>query len=100
MKRVLVVFGLVAATMLAVFRLAGWYSDNSALPRYCDNPRATIGYVSEILSKDNPAGDRKRRPYLIAAKLIFLVPQEDNEPQPAYLERLLDTIMATCGTRY
>lgn len=100
MKRFLTVFAIAAVAMLAIFRFAGWYADNSALPRYCDDPRATIGYVHEILTKDTPAGDRKRRPYLVAAKLIFLVPQQDGEAIQAYLDRLLVEITATCGTAF
>lgn len=100
MKRVLMVFALAAVAMLAVFRFAGWYADNSALPRYCEDPQATIGYVREILRSETPSGDRSRRPYIIAAKLVFLVPREDSETQEDYLDRLLDRITQTCQAAY
>jgi hypothetical protein len=100
MKRVTVVFFLAGLVMLGAFRFAGWYADNSAIPRYCDNPQATIGYVREILNSTSPAGDGKRRPYLIAAKLIFLEPRQAAEPEQVYLDRLLDRITATCGQAY
>lgn len=100
MKRLLAVFFLAGLVMLGAFRFAGWYADNSAIPRYCANPQATIGLVREIMNSDTPAGDRKRRPYLIAAKLIFLVPRQDGETEQAYLGRLLTRITETCGTPY
>lgn len=100
MKRVLIVFALAALAMLWVFRFAGWYADNSALPRYCESPRETIGYVQQILTSQTPSGDRKRRPYIVAAKLIFLVPQQNEEPLQSYLDRLLDTINETCGAGF
>lgn len=100
MKRVLIVFALAAVTMLAVFRFAGWYAENSALPRYCHDPRETISYVEKILTSNNPSGDQKRRPYIVAAKLIFLVPQQDEEPLHSYLDRLVDKITETCGTAF
>lgn len=93
----MVVFILAGLVMLGAFRFAEWYADNSAIPRYCANPQETIGYVREILSSDSPAGEGKRRPYLIAAKLIFLEPRRAAEPEQAYLDRLLDRITATCG---
>ena len=100
MKRVLVVFGLAAIIMLGVFRFAGWYSDNAALPRYCRDPGAVIAHVRKLLSSPTPAGNEKRRPYLVAAKLIFLVPQQDGEPNEDYLERLYVTISERCGSAY
>ena len=100
MKRVLIVFCLAAAAMLAVFRFAGWYADTSALPRYCNDPGSAISHVRKLLSSPTPAGDEKRRPYLIAAKLIFLVPQQDDESEEDYLDRLYSTITARCGTAY
>jgi len=100
MKPLLTVFFLAGLVMLGAFRFAGWYADNSAIPRYCADPRATIGYVREILTSDTPAGDRKRRPYLVAAKLIFLVPRQDGEAEQDYLDRLLVRITETCGTAY
>lgn len=84
--------------MLAVFRFAGWYADTSALPRYCEDPRGAIERVGEIISGDAPVGKQNRRPYLVAAKLIFLVPQKGAEPDPEYLTRLSRTISETCSS--
>jgi len=100
LKKVLVVFFLAGITMLGAFRFAGWYAQNAALPRYCEDPAGTIVLVRKILSEENPSGDEKRRPYLVAAKLIFLVPQLDGETQDVYLTRLRSQISATCGTAF
>ena len=94
------VMAFAGVTMFAVFRFAGWYADNSALPRYCENPRATLALVSEILTDSDPAKAEKRRPYIIAAKLIFLVPQADGESIQDYLDRLNTEITSRCGQRF
>lgn len=98
MKKLIIVFSLTALIMTLIFSFAGWYANNAALPRYCDNPGASISYVREILTSADPAGGQKRRPYIIAAKLIFLVPRDDGEATEAYLSRLREKIDETCGT--
>jgi hypothetical protein len=100
MHRLLIVFAITAGLMMLIFRFAGWYADTAALPRYCNDPRATIGYVEDILSNPNPVGEARKRPYLVAAKLIFLVPQKNNEGKEDYLQRLARVISAKCATPY
>lgn len=100
MRRVLGVFAITAVMMLLIFRYAGWYADTSAIPRYCKDPTATIGYVADILSSPTPVGEAKKRPWLVAAKLIFLVPQQNDETQQAYLQRLKQVISEKCRTPY
>jgi hypothetical protein len=95
--RIIVVFLLTGAAMLLIFQAAEWYAGNAGLPRYCEKPDQTILLVHEILTSDTPAEGKKRRPYIIAAKLIFLVPQEDAEPVDAYMLRLRERISQTCG---
>ncbi len=99
MKRMLVVFAVAAGLMALIFRYAGWYADNSALPRYCADPDTALENVARILREPAPAGDGKRRPYLVAAKLLFLVPQLPEESDEAYLQRLRERILETCGER-
>ena len=100
MRKILVVFGITAAVMLAVFGGADWYANNSALPRYCANPSQAVAIVEEILTSDTPGAGKERRPYIIAAKLIFLVPQEPDEPMEAYLIRLRQRISTSCGVAF
>ncbi len=100
MRRVLVVFAVTGGAMWLIFRFAGWYADTAALPRYCGDPGATIGLVDDILSNPDPIGDARRRPYLVAAKLIFLVPRQSDETKTEYLQRLRVTISENCGSRF
>ena len=100
MRRILVVFLFTAVAMLLIFDAAEWYSDNSALPRYCENPAETVGHVREILSSATPVEGKSKRPYVVAAKLIFLVPRGDAEPMQSYLERLRRRISESCQISY
>ena len=100
MRRILVVFALTAVTMLFIFNGADWYAKNAALPRYCDNPQQNVDIVREILTNNNPAEGKERRPYIVAAKLIFLVPQEEGEAMQAYQTRLKARISEACGVRF
>jgi hypothetical protein len=100
MRRILVVFLFTSVVMLLIFNAAEWYADNSALPRYCENPAATVENVREILSSAEPANGKPKRPYVVAAKLIFLVPREDAEPLQTYLSRLRRRISESCRVAY
>ncbi len=100
MRRILVVFFLTAAVMLFIFNSADWYAKNAALPRYCENPTQAVEIVKEILTSEAPGEGKKRRPYIVAAKLIFLVPQAQGETMPQYLNRLRDRISQSCGVAY
>lgn len=100
MHRILIVFGLTTAVMLFIFNSADWYANEAALPRYCENPRQAVSIVEEILTSPTPGEGEKRRPYIIAAKLIFLVPQEQGETMPAYLDRLRSRISQSCGVAF
>lgn len=73
-----------------------WYTGAVSLPRYCKNPVETMQYLEKVLTKETPAGNDPRRPYLIAAKLIYLIPQQRNESIPDYLNRLRVRIEEQC----
>lgn len=100
MHRILVVFALTAVVMLFIFNSAEWYANKSALPRFCEKPAQTVAIVEEILSNPTPGEGKERRPYIIAAKLIFLVPREEGEPMPDYLTRLRSRISDSCGVAF
>ncbi len=100
MRRILIVFGVTLVVMLFVFRSADWYASNAALPRFCGNPNLAITHVRMILTKATPVGDEKKLPFILAAKLIFLFPQQDQEGTEAYLERLRQLISQKCGVAY
>jgi len=100
MKRLLIVFAVTAITMVVIFRFADWRAENALLPRYCDDPRASIEYVRRIVEDGGPAQGEKRRPYIIAAKLIFLVPQEVDESEADWLLRIEGRVRERCARRY
>ena len=100
MRRILVVFFVTAVAMLLLFAAAAWYTDNSALPRYCESPAHAVAQVREILTDPSPGAEKPKRPYVVAAKLIFLVPREDSEPMQSYLDRVHVRIAEKCGTYY
>ncbi len=100
MRRILVVFALTTLVMLFIFNSADWYANRAALPRYCSNPQQSVEIVREILTSDTPGEGKKRRPYIVAAKLVFLVPQEEGEAMDAYMSRLRQRISEACGVAF
>ena len=100
MNRVIIVFVVTAAVMLLIFNSADWYATNAALPRYCEKPVETVEIVQEILTSPTPSEGKEKRPYIVAAKLIFLVPQSDGEPLDDYLYRLRRRIFEVCGVQF
>lgn len=86
----------VALMLAGVFRAAEWYAERVLLPRYCANPHGAVAMVARVLTESQPAGAGSSRPYAVAAKLLFLVPQRDGEPTEAYIARLREHIDAAC----
>ncbi len=87
----------IAVLMLSVSSAIEWYADEVSLPRYCGDPDKALHYLEADLREQRPAGDDSRRPYLIAAKLLFLVPRESEEPIPDYLNRVELEIRRRCA---
>jgi len=86
----------ITATLLLVPFWSHWYSDHVSLPRYCKNPELSLQQLEQVLREKRPAGDGARKPYIIAAKLLFLIPQDSNESIPAYLSRVREMLRAQC----
>jgi len=80
--------GFVLLLLLAISFWLKWYTGAVSLPRYCKNPADTMHYLEKVLTEKTPAKDEPRKPYLIAAKLIYLIPQLNEESVPDYLDRL------------
>lgn len=93
-----IVVALLAATaaLLGVFHAAEWYAGRVTLPRYCDDPQTALARVADILTEPRPADSEPMRGYVIAAKLIYLVPRRDGEPLEGYLARLGARIIESC----
>ena len=90
---VIVVSGIV---MMFTFNMVEWYGEKNAIPRFCKEPDLHVALVREILTKSNPVGDQAKRPYIVAAKLIFLIPQKDGEDVDAYIFRLQQKLAVEC----
>jgi hypothetical protein len=99
MFRIAVVFVVTALVLMLAFGAAEQYADRSAIPRYCADQQNVLGRVKIILTKKQPVGDGSKRPFIIAAKLIFLVPQKDNETVQSYVERLQRHLDKVCRGR-
>ncbi len=84
------------ALLLAVSLWIQWYTQAVSLPRYCDDPAGTLVLLERVLTEERPAGSDARRPYLVAAKLIFIVPRESDEALGHYLDRVHRHLIETC----
>ena len=82
--------------LLAISFWLQWYTSAVSLPRYCQNTPETLQMLEKILKEDRPAKDGDRKPYIIVAKLLFLVPQQPDEKIPDYLQRVSQHISAHC----
>ncbi len=96
MKKILLVFAVTTAVLLLVFSAAEQYAERSAIPRYCTDQTGVIERVGIILTTGEPVGQASKRPFIVAAKLIFLVPQQSDENVTAYMERLRIHLIQTC----
>lgn len=82
--------------LLSISMLAQWYGMNVTMPRYCQYPGGVIGRVQQVLNEKQPAGEGDRKPYIIAARLMFLVPRYSDENQDDYILRLQQHIDKQC----
>ncbi len=82
--------------LLSISFAAQWYGRNITMPRYCRDPAGVLERVHKVLTQEEPAGDGDRKPYIIAARLTFLVPRDSNEQLRAYMQRLQQHINQQC----
>lgn len=82
--------------LLGISSAAQWYSRNVTMPRYCEDPVQVLTRARQVLTEKTPAGEGDRKPYIIAARLTFLVPRESNEPLDDYMNRLQQHIDQQC----
>jgi len=88
----------VLLTLLGISLANQWYAQNVAMPRYCDDPVQTLDRVRQLLAKKTPADDNfeSRRPYIVAAKLLFLVPNTENKDREGYLLQIRQHLKEQC----
>lgn len=78
----------VLAVLVGISLWSRWYAEVVSTPRYCEDTEQTMKALAKILTLDRPAGNGSRLPYLIAAKLLFLMPRRSDEPVADYLVRV------------
>ncbi len=86
----------VLLVMICIPFWANWYTGEVSLPRYCNDPQATLERLEKVLTEERPAGDNSRIPYIRAAKLIFLLPRQPDENIPDYLNRVRNYVQNSC----
>ncbi len=84
-----------AVLMLVSLRFQS-HIEEVSIPRYCENKTQTLRLLGAVLTKERPAGDEARRPYLVAAKLLHLLPQKNNETIIDYLNRVELYLLERC----
>jgi hypothetical protein len=86
----------VVIILLLITIWTNWYTQQVSIPRYCEDIAQTLHYLRKVVTEDRPAGDDARKPYLIAAKLLFLVPRQGDEPVDDYLDRVEHYLQGKC----
>ena len=88
---------LVVLAALLLISLANiWYAQQVALPRYCQQPELALQRLAAVVTENRPAGDGPRRDYIVATKLLHLVPRGVDEPLDAYLQRVRNRLRRRC----
>ncbi len=88
MVRIAFGFAVVAAILLLVFAGAERYAERTVLQRFCADKAGVIKRVGLIVTKSEPVGEGAKRPFVVAARLVFLIPQRQSESVSNYLARL------------
>lgn len=76
---------------------AQWRQENILIPRYCEQQQETLDQLRQLLLAETPVENDSRRSYMIAAKLLFLQPQQANESIDEYILRLRDFLKERCA---
>lgn len=96
-QRLFLVILVVAGIMLGIGHWAEWYAVQVSVPRFCRIERPVLmDRFLRIITKEHPAGDKKTRPYIIVAKLMFLVPRQAGETVAPYLARVENHLDGVC----
>lgn len=92
----LVVVGIVLLVSLGISQWAGWYGSHVSIPRYCGNHQEVLARLKSILTQGAIESGDERRNQMVAAKLLFLLPRDSNEPLSDYLIRMEHTLQGEC----
>ena len=86
----------VLLALLSVSLMSQWYARQVSFPRYCSSPEATLAALQVLLEEDGVIDNDQRRKYMVAAKMLFLHPRENNETSADYLQRLRQLMLSEC----
>jgi len=88
---------IVAGVVISIsFQFAEWRSSEVLLPGYCYQADEHLAVLKKIISEKKPAENRALRPYIKAARLLYLVPRQGTEPLNTYLDRVRERIKKSC----
>jgi hypothetical protein len=89
---------IILVIMLSISQAIQWYSTSITLPRFCHDPEKALHHLEEIINSSHLTTNSRetRRPYIIAAKLIYLIPQQANETNEHYLYRVRIELSQRC----
>ena len=87
----------VLGALLSVSLMAQWYASHVSLPRYCENPDQALHSIERLLRDQADLDRANRRNDMIAAKLLYLLPQQSGESSAAYLQRLRYRLLSECA---
>ncbi len=96
--RLLPLVVIVLIALIGISLTNQWHGQNQSLTRFCEDPAATLEQVHRLLTEQHPAGDDfdTRQPYIVASRLVFLMPQQGDESVQAYLLRLQTYLEQHC----
>jgi hypothetical protein len=87
----------VLLALLSISLMSQWYASNISVPRYCKNPEKTLQSLEKLLDESSLIENEQRRQAMIAAKLLFLHPRQNDESRADYLQRLRYLMLAQCS---
>lgn len=87
----------VLVALLSVSVMSQWYANNVSLPRYCEDPQKALRSLRILIDDPSQLEDNQRRQNMVAAKLLFLHPQQGDETSADYLQRLRYLMLSECG---
>jgi len=97
-----IIFILVVGLIIVATNSWGEHRANGELVlRLCQNREHVLSDLNKVLHKDENRSDdaiSAGRSRMIAAKLLFIVPQQGGERDDVYLKRLQNYLDARCGS--